>query len=227
MNRIRQKHGFTLIELVVVIAVTLLLVMPMSALVGQSRERTLQKRCVTNLRMIYGAIQNYADDNDGYICPFYDGGAHGFTWEEILRPYIYGDNASYYYRQYKDPDSLLFYCPKRYATGQSSQIAGYQTNYCVNGSVMGTPPRPPVPWIPPGAQDPYPMRKFEDFQDHNNIAMLLEIEFWVIFGANSSSIYSEGLDYVHYDKTHILTLNGTVKRFKKQSPLPVKLKDEM
>ena len=120
MNKIREKSGFTLIELLVVVLITALLAMPLMALRGQSRERTWQTRCTANLRIIYAAIQNYADDYDGYICPYFDGTWR--TWEDILRPYVYGGSEPYYYH---GPDGewifwqpMIFYCPKRNAMGQ-------------------------------------------------------------------------------------------------------------
>ena len=216
----RKKQGFTLIELVVVGGITLALVMLLWALVGQSRERVLQNRCKVNLWTIYGAIHEYADDYEGYICPYYDGGVSNFTWEELLRPYTYGGSGYYYHRtpegRYEYQYPILFYYPKRYEAGQFGSNSGYMTNYTVNINVIGTPPRPPVndPWNPnAGHNNPYPVLKFEDFQDHNNIAMIFESETWVI-GNPQVITHPEWLDYFHYEKTHILMLNGTVRRFK-------------
>lgn len=175
-------------------------------------------------------IQNYADDNEGYICPFYDG-VHD-TWEDLLRPYIYGDTVYYYRRSpdWRDYERTLFYCPKRYAEGQSGSNSGFYTNYTANVNVMSVTERPhPDPWNPNPSPNPQPWeipRKFTDFEDHTNIAILFEGKAHV-FGSLSILYQPELLDFIHYDKTHILMLNGTVRRIKYQKPLPVKLSDEI
>ena len=217
MNKIREKSGFTLIELLVVVLITVLLAMPLLALRGQSRERTWQTRCTANLHIIYAAIQNYADDNDGWICPFYDAPR---TWEELLKPYTYGGKWKFYFdSEYKLYDPLLFYCPKRYTMGQSGSNSGYSSNYTVNMHVMGDAPSS-SPWGPPGTGS---LRKFEDFQDPDNIGILFESQGWV---SATISGHPEWLDYVHYNRTNVLMLNGTVKRYKMQSPFPVKMRDD-
>ena len=209
---LRNKNkGFTLIELLVVITITFLLAMPLLALRGQSRERTWQNRCTTNLRIIYAAMIEYANDNDDSVVPTVIWAQETWTWPMLLKPYVHGGDDIYYRHSggWTFYEYMLFYCPTRHAMGQSWSNYGFYTNYCPNINVMVV-FAPLFPVIP----------KFEDFQDHDNIALLLESPGHVL-----STLYPDDLDYVHYDRTHVLMLNGTVKRFKMQDILPVKLRD--
>jgi prepilin-type processing-associated H-X9-DG protein/prepilin-type N-terminal cleavage/methylation domain-containing protein len=59
----RARRGFTLIEIIIVIAVLMLLAGVLFPVFGRVRERGRQATCVSQLRQIGQAIQMYANDN--------------------------------------------------------------------------------------------------------------------------------------------------------------------
>jgi prepilin-type N-terminal cleavage/methylation domain-containing protein len=59
-----RRNGFTLVELLVVVAIIALLASLASPAIGQAIERARSARCVGNLRQIGVAVQAYAADND-------------------------------------------------------------------------------------------------------------------------------------------------------------------
>ncbi len=68
-SRPRQKRGFTLVELLVVIAVIALLAALLFPAFAQARAKARQTVCVSNLRQIGLALEQYASDHDDTFMP--------------------------------------------------------------------------------------------------------------------------------------------------------------
>ena len=80
------KKEFTLVELLVVIAVIAVLVSMLLPALARVRARTSSTNCVSNLRQIGAAMQSYAVDCDYFPGAYLSGsGAH---WYEQLKGYL-------------------------------------------------------------------------------------------------------------------------------------------
>lgn len=64
-----RKRGFTLVELLVVIAIIAILAAIVAPVLLEAKEAARMKRCVSNLRQLGTAIMQYMDDNNGLGLP--------------------------------------------------------------------------------------------------------------------------------------------------------------
>jgi len=109
VDRAKHPHGFTLVELLVVIAViALLLSLLLPALAG-ARQQAQTVKCATQLRQLGTALSMYANSNKGWLPKWSGwhtyperGGAEdepGLSWTEELAPY------------FVPPDHPMYNCP--------------------------------------------------------------------------------------------------------------------
>jgi prepilin-type N-terminal cleavage/methylation domain-containing protein/prepilin-type processing-associated H-X9-DG protein len=86
------KKGFTLIELLVVIAIIAILAAILFPVFAQAREKARQTACMSNLRQVGLAVQQYSQDNDENFVHTELGGnvddAHEYYWGDMLQPYL-------------------------------------------------------------------------------------------------------------------------------------------
>lgn len=96
-------HGFTLVELLVVIGIIAVLVSILLPTLSKARQWGKQIACLSNVRQLMGAATMYANDNHGYLPRFdgyYDtiGTGHqssDYHWTTQLFPYV-GQSAAVY-----------------------------------------------------------------------------------------------------------------------------------
>ena len=69
MSRNRLAAGFTLIELMVVIAILGLLIAILAPALSRARKQAKATLCLTRLRTIGQGLVLYADENDGVLVP--------------------------------------------------------------------------------------------------------------------------------------------------------------
>ena len=144
-------HGFTLVELLVVITIIALLIallLPALAAARQAADVTL---CSSNLRQIDLAIQDYANDNNGFLptsnlnpayswamaiggVPLYPNGPMKVT---SYLPDIYGG-----YYGYNQPSSAVWLCPLFQEVYQGTELTNFSSsfygrcNYAINENLF-------------------------------------------------------------------------------------------
>ncbi|MFH1497811.1 MAG: prepilin-type N-terminal cleavage/methylation domain-containing protein [Verrucomicrobiota bacterium] len=104
----KSAEGFTLVELLTVIAILGVLVGIVIPVVGKVRENGRQAVCASNLRQIMGATLLYSQDNNGAL-PLVVGPAslgEGRRWAPQIQPYLNPSAAA----RSIDPMSV-FKCP--------------------------------------------------------------------------------------------------------------------
>lgn len=130
----RRDKGFTLLELLIVIAIIALLAAILFPVFARARENARRSSCQSNLKQIGLGVIQYLQDNDGrfsnvdvaYYAPYpdwlgdetkqcYSGGNCQYRWQEFLRPYV------------KSMEIML--CPSR--RGNSVHRANYGANHAV------------------------------------------------------------------------------------------------
>ena len=82
----RQKRGFTLLELLVVVGIIALLAAILFPVFLAARGRARTTACASNLRQLHLALSLYVADNGGYLPPYYTG-----THRQITR----GDGTTF------------------------------------------------------------------------------------------------------------------------------------
>jgi prepilin-type N-terminal cleavage/methylation domain-containing protein/prepilin-type processing-associated H-X9-DG protein len=106
-----RRSAFTLVELLVVIAVIVILASLLMPVVGSATGKARAAECVSNLRQIGAAMMSYLKDNDMYFQVSWSQMTAEeelrYDWSAVLLPYA--------------PDSNIFKCPAR-------KPLGYTTN---------------------------------------------------------------------------------------------------
>ncbi len=80
MNSMRTKRGFTLCEMLVVIAIIAILAALLMPALQRANQFALQAKCGNNLKMLGLGYAQYADDNNGY--------APRLTFHQKVAPYL-------------------------------------------------------------------------------------------------------------------------------------------
>jgi len=147
-----RSRGFTLVELLVVIAIIAILVVMLLPAVQAAREAARRIQCTNNLKQIGLAVHNFHDANNG-LPPALTSGVGHATWLVHILPYqeegALFDESNIELQYYILPDEVrdtqigLYYCPSRRSPPMLSTYgedrcstghkAGALTDYAMNG----------------------------------------------------------------------------------------------
>ncbi len=83
-----EKIGFTLVELLVTIAVIVILMGLLLPALNKARETANSMKCISNQKQIGFAALQYAQDNKDWGVPSVDGSTYQ-RWTYLLKPYLY------------------------------------------------------------------------------------------------------------------------------------------
>jgi len=78
---IRKNSGFTLMEILTVIAIMVVLAGILTPALNSARKQAKRAQCISNLKQIYIALQSYAMDNNGAF-------PAAATWTALLAGYM-------------------------------------------------------------------------------------------------------------------------------------------
>ena len=84
----RWQRGMTLVEILVVIAITAVLVSTVIVGIGRSKAKVRQVTCLNNMRQIGIGLQIFADDNNGVYPETSHTAAQGQSWIYALEEYL-------------------------------------------------------------------------------------------------------------------------------------------
>ncbi len=92
-HRNPRKAGFTLVELLVVVAIIAILISIIMPQIGGALSNGRRIACASNLRQIAMATHEFADSRDGALPPVREGGwtGPGESWPVFLAPYFGAD----------------------------------------------------------------------------------------------------------------------------------------
>lgn len=146
---------FTLIELLIVIAIIAILASILLPTLNKAREKVHSVSCRNNLRQVGTMFAFYADDQDGFCPPAFDSMSgslyKGFTWDDFLGYNRYDGRALTLEEGQNDwwgclPSLKVYCCP---ALGRNFPNPERRNFYVVNGPSWG----PFRPKLSPGLND--------------------------------------------------------------------------
>jgi len=118
----RGARGFTLIEMLVVVAIIMILAAMIFPVYEMVTRRAETAHCSSNLQNLSVAISLYAEDNDGVLLPAVTGygapAVYGTAWDVLLLPYHH--------------NQALYLCLSDQAPNWATGMTCYKHSYGIN-----------------------------------------------------------------------------------------------
>ncbi len=118
------RKGFTLVELLVVIAIIAILAAILFPVFSRAREQARKSSCLSNVRQLGLAAQMYTGDYDETLPPYSVATVPVAYWPNLLDPYV--------------KNRMTWVCPsyERSVTNPSANASTYGTNYAIRGKAL-------------------------------------------------------------------------------------------
>lgn len=134
-SQVVDYQRFTLIELLIVIAIIAILAAMLLPALNNAREKAHQARCMSNLKQIGHMVVAYSADNHEYLlpCKEYTGVATNWrNWITLLQ-------RSGYFEKFPYEGNKLFWCPsdRVIPTGSLASWGHYGYNYSIGAASAG------------------------------------------------------------------------------------------
>jgi len=201
---IRTRRAFTLIELLIVVAVIGVLAALLMPALSKSISKGRQTKCANNLRQIYLASELYSNDNDGIIVHNLNNiPPSNVTWVEAITPYVEKTVTSAGSLRHTG----VWACPVSKAKASGGEYSDFGKNFFVNGDLKdggGS------SWGPPPNNGPHTrnFRKIALTQPSRTMAFAdganRDLQVW---NANF------GLAYRHDGRANIVFFDGHAEMF--------------